>query len=147
MVDIGSVIRAAGAASRLPGRAINGPFANASPPRAAGAGAGRGAAPAQSLPQANSANQTQVIDALTQRVAQLESRLAALESVLQAGAGGATLSASGALTIEAATVRISAGTITFESGMTSASGVLRTDTLVATSVVASSYTPGAGNIW
>jgi hypothetical protein len=31
--------------------------------------------------------------------------------------------------------------------MAETSGVLKCDTLVANSVVASSYTPGAGNIW
>jgi hypothetical protein len=31
--------------------------------------------------------------------------------------------------------------------MVEAGGVVKCDTLVANSVVASSYTPGAGNIW
>jgi hypothetical protein len=31
--------------------------------------------------------------------------------------------------------------------MTEAHGVLRADTIIADSVVASSYSPGAGNVW
>ncbi len=31
--------------------------------------------------------------------------------------------------------------------MTQANGVLRADTIIADNVVASSYTPGAGNVW
>ena len=44
-------------------------------------------------------------------------------------------------------VELSAGQIKLEAGMTSASGVVKCSTLIADSVVASSYTPGAGNIW
>jgi len=34
-----------------------------------------------------------------------------------------------------------------DAGMSKFSGVVQCDTLIATSVVASSYTPGAGNVW
>ena len=44
-------------------------------------------------------------------------------------------------------VELSAGQIKLEAGMTSASGVVKCSTLIADSVVAASYTPGAGNIW
>jgi hypothetical protein len=37
--------------------------------------------------------------------------------------------------------------VTIDAGMTKASGVVECDTLIANSVVAASYTPGAGNIW
>ena len=41
----------------------------------------------------------------------------------------------------------SAGMVNVEAGMSKFSGVVKCDTLIATTVVATSYTPGAGNIW
>jgi hypothetical protein len=61
-------------------------------------------------------------------------------------AGTVTITASGALHLSASTVDLAAGTITFEAGMVKASGVVQCDTLIANSVVAASYTPGAGNV-
>ena len=58
--------------------------------------------------------------------------LSADGSVVRVGAGG---------------VEIQGGMVNVDAGMTRVSGVLNTDTLVAQSVVSSSYTPGAGNIW
>jgi uncharacterized protein involved in type VI secretion and phage assembly len=54
---------------------------------------------------------------------------------------------SGGVTIEAASLNVAAGQVTVEAGMFRASGVVQCDTLIANSVVAASYTPGAGNIW
>ena len=49
--------------------------------------------------------------------------------------------------IEAATmVRISAALVTVETGMCTVAGTLKCSTLIADSVVAASYTPGAGNL-
>ena len=62
-------------------------------------------------------------------------------------AGTVTVTAGGSLRVTASTVDLSAATITFEAGMVKASGVVQCDTLIANSVVAASYTPGAGNIW
>jgi hypothetical protein len=147
LVSIGSVISAAGVASRLPGRAINGPLTNSRPPRAS-TGRSAGAAISSPLPQAGPDNQTQLIDALSRRVVELERRLAAMEGVLQVTPGGSvTLSSVANLTIEATTVRVNASTVTLDSGMTSASGVLRSETLITDSVIAASYSPGAGNLW
>lgn len=61
---------------------------------------------------------------------------------------GITVNASAKVTINAgASVEISAGMITVNAGMAKFSGVVQTPTLIANSVVSSSYTPGAGNIW
>lgn len=49
--------------------------------------------------------------------------------------------------ISGSTVEIDASMIQANSGMAKFSGVVQCDTLIANSVVASSYTPGAGNIW
>ena len=37
--------------------------------------------------------------------------------------------------------------ITVNAGMSKCSGVVQADTVIASSVVGASYTPGAGNIW
>lgn len=44
-------------------------------------------------------------------------------------------------------VEITGGSIKMHSGMVEADGVVKASTIIADSVVASSYTPGAGNIW
>jgi hypothetical protein len=44
-------------------------------------------------------------------------------------------------------VEVSGGILTVNSALARFSGAVQTDTLIANSVVASSYTPGAGNIW
>jgi hypothetical protein len=54
---------------------------------------------------------------------------------------------SGGVTIEAVSLSVAAGQVTVEAGMVKASGVVQCDTLIDNSVVAASYTPGAGNIW
>jgi hypothetical protein len=46
-----------------------------------------------------------------------------------------------------AQVKVTAPMVTVESPMSKFSGVVQCDTLIAQSVVSSSYTPGAGNIW
>jgi heterodisulfide reductase subunit B len=46
-----------------------------------------------------------------------------------------------------AQVRVTAPMVTIDSPMSKFSGVVRCDTLIAQSVVAASYTPGAGNVW
>ncbi len=63
------------------------------------------------------------------------------------GAGGAVTSDGGNTTITGGTVTIEGGQVNINAAMTQASGVLQADTLIANSVVASSYTPGAGNVW
>ncbi len=60
---------------------------------------------------------------------------------------GITVTASAAVKVNASTVTISAGMVTVDAGMVKCSGVVQADTLIANSVVSSSYTPGAGNIW
>jgi hypothetical protein len=59
--------------------------------------------------------------------------------------GVVTLTTSGACNVEAATVTLSAASVTVNAAQTTFSGVIQADTLIANSVVASSYTPGAGN--
>jgi phage baseplate assembly protein V len=59
---------------------------------------------------------------------------------------GVTVTAAAKVKVSAATVQIDAGEIEVNAGMARFSGVVQCDTLVTNSVVASSYTPGAGNV-
>lgn len=62
-------------------------------------------------------------------------------------AEGISITSSLKVKVEASQVNVSAGMVSVDSGMSQFSGVVRCDTLIATSVVGTSYTPGAGNIW
>ena len=61
--------------------------------------------------------------------------------------GGVTVTASSKVTINATQVAVSASMVTVDSGMSKFSGVVKADTVICNSIVSSSYTPGAGNIW
>jgi len=60
---------------------------------------------------------------------------------------GVTVIASARLSFAGGSAEISAGLLTASAGMSRFSGVVQADTVITNSVVASSYTPGAGNIW
>lgn len=60
---------------------------------------------------------------------------------------GVTVTASAKVTVNASSVAISAGMVTVDAGMSKFSGVVQADTVISNSVISSSYTPGAGNIW
>ncbi len=60
---------------------------------------------------------------------------------------GVTITASAKMTLNASTFELNAGMVTVNSGMSQFSGVVQTPTIIATSVVGTTYTPGAGNIW
>jgi phage baseplate assembly protein gpV len=62
-------------------------------------------------------------------------------------AKGIAVASETAVSVSASTVQVSAGMVTIDAGMTSATGVVKCDTLIANAVVAASYAPGAGNIW
>ncbi len=53
----------------------------------------------------------------------------------------------GPVTSDGGTTTITGSTINLEAAMTQTDGVIRAGTIIADSVVASSYTPGAGNMW
>jgi len=60
---------------------------------------------------------------------------------------GIALQAASKVKITAGQVEVSAGMVKVDAGMSKFSGVVQCDTLIATTVVATTYTPGAGNIW
>lgn len=62
-------------------------------------------------------------------------------------AGGISIEAAAKVKVQASTVEVSAGMVTVDAGMSKFSGVIKCDTLITNSVVSTSYTPGAGNVW
>lgn len=70
------------------------------------------------------------------------------ESVEISSDGSVSVTATNRVTIEApAGLSISAAIVQVDAPMSTFSGVVKCDTLITNSVVSSSYTPGAGNIW
>jgi hypothetical protein len=68
-------------------------------------------------------------------------------NTLRLDPSGITIQAAAKVVLSSSQLEISAGMVTVNAGMAKFSGVIQADTLIANSVVASSYTPGAGNIW
>lgn len=66
---------------------------------------------------------------------------------IKLGTSGVTVNASAKVTVTASSAEISAGMLTVNAGMSKFSGVVQADTVITNSVVSTSYTPGAGNIW
>jgi uncharacterized protein involved in type VI secretion and phage assembly len=60
---------------------------------------------------------------------------------------GVTVNAAANVKVTAAKVDVSAGLVNVDTAMAKFSGVVKCETLISTSVISSSYTPGAGNIW
>ncbi|RDE51768.1 MAG: type IV secretion protein Rhs [Candidatus Accumulibacter meliphilus] len=58
-----------------------------------------------------------------------------------------SITASAEVKVEAPQVKISAGMVTVDTAMAKFSGIVKCEVLQATSVISTSYTPGAGNIW
>ncbi|MBS0542868.1 MAG: type IV secretion protein Rhs [Proteobacteria bacterium] len=60
---------------------------------------------------------------------------------------GITITAAAQVKVDAANVKVTAGMVTVDAAMAKFSGVVKCEVLMATSVVGTSYTPGAGNVW
>jgi uncharacterized protein involved in type VI secretion and phage assembly len=59
---------------------------------------------------------------------------------------GVTVQASSAVTVQASSVTVTAGSVTVNAATSTFSGTVLADTVIASSVISASYTPGAGNI-
>ena len=59
---------------------------------------------------------------------------------------GLEITSSSTLEMNASTIESTASATTTDAGMSRYSGVVQCETLIATNVVGSSYTPGAGNL-
>lgn len=62
-------------------------------------------------------------------------------------ATGVTIMASAKVVVSSSQVEITAPSVTVNTATATFSGVVQADTLIANSVVATSYSPGAGNVW
>lgn len=60
---------------------------------------------------------------------------------------GITITASAKVNVNASQVSVSAGMVQVDAGLSKFSGVIQCDTLISNTVISSTYTPGAGNIW
>ncbi len=60
---------------------------------------------------------------------------------------GITVNASAKVTVTASMVEISASMVTVSAPMAQFSGTVQAQTVICSSIVSTSYTPGAGNIW
>ena len=60
---------------------------------------------------------------------------------------GCTVRSPATVTIEASAVEVHASMTKLVSPMVEVSGVVKSDTVITNNVIASSYTPGAGNVW
>ncbi len=60
---------------------------------------------------------------------------------------GVTVDTPMSVRVQASQVNVSASTVTVNAPMSQFNGVVRADTVITNSVISSSYTPGAGNIW
>jgi uncharacterized protein involved in type VI secretion and phage assembly len=61
--------------------------------------------------------------------------------------GGITLKTGATVTVQGTRLDVTAGTVSVNSAMSTFSGMVKCDVMQATTVIASTYTPGAGNIW
>jgi hypothetical protein len=68
-------------------------------------------------------------------------------NVIRLDSTGITITSSAKIALSTSQLEINASVVTVNAAMAKFSGVVQTDTLIANSVVANSYTPGAGNIW
>jgi uncharacterized protein involved in type VI secretion and phage assembly len=68
-------------------------------------------------------------------------------STIRVDASGVSVRTGSTVSVNAAHVGVTAPIVTVDAGLTSFSGIVQCNTLVTTTVIASVYTPGAGNIW
>ena len=60
---------------------------------------------------------------------------------------GITITTASQLQVNASTVTVTAGSATVNAGSSTFSGVVQANSVISPSIVGSTYTPGAGNIW
>lgn len=68
-------------------------------------------------------------------------------STIEIGPDGVTIQTSSKVEVQASSVDVSAAMVNVNAGLSKFSGVVQCDTLLTNTVVATTYTPGAGNVW
>jgi hypothetical protein len=90
------------------------------------------------------------------RLAQVEAELARLSAVIKVQPDGSveinsnnklTLKAGSSIELKAASCTASVAQFTINAGITQTTGVFKCDVMQANTVIAATYTPGAGNVW
>lgn len=66
---------------------------------------------------------------------------------VQMDASGIQVVAAAKVSVQAAQVQVTAGMVKVDSALAQFSGIVKCEVLQTTSVISSSYTPGAGNVW
>ena len=91
----------------------------------------------------------QTVSTLQNQVSAQAQQIAQLRQVISVNsAGTVTIQAPSALKIIAGgNLNMSGATIDINTAITGVHGMLKADTMMTTTVIAQSYTPGAGNIW
>lgn len=104
----------------------------------------------------------QPMDPLVQRVQTLEQQVSSLQGLVNMlqgqlntmvsaiqvdNAGNLKITQAGTVTIQGSIVKFNASSIDTKAATSKFSGVVQADTVITNSVISSSYTPGAGNIW
>jgi len=77
----------------------------------------------------------------------IELSLAGGSTKITMDSSGVTVQTGSNVSVQASKVDVSAGLVSVDAGMSKFSGIVKCDTMIATTVVASTYTPGAGNVW
>ncbi len=67
-------------------------------------------------------------------------------NIITLDAAGIHIQSAAAVRLDCSQLALTAGQISLNAGMVKATGVIQCDTIIANSVVGSSYTPGGGNI-
>jgi uncharacterized protein involved in type VI secretion and phage assembly len=73
--------------------------------------------------------------------------LSAAGSTIVLDTKGITLRTAAKVTVEAASMTVKAGTVKVDTAIATFTNLVKCNTLIATTVVSKTYTPGAGNVW
>ena len=68
-------------------------------------------------------------------------------STITVDGAGVSVRTGATVAVDAGQVEVTAGSVRSRPGTATFSGVVQCNTLIATTVMASTYTPGAGNVW
>lgn len=68
-------------------------------------------------------------------------------STITVDTSGVSIKASSKVNVQASQVSVSAGQVSVDAAMSTFSGIVKCDVLQATTVIGTTYTPGAGNVW
>ena len=77
----------------------------------------------------------------------IELSLSGSTTTITLDSSGVSVQTGSNVQIQASQMSVTAGQVSVDAAMSQFSGVVQCDTLIATTVVGTTYTPGAGNVW